>query len=213
MEDLLHETIHKIKNLKIEGILNESGMPTDQHADALKEDIETCITEFETETNTLLVDDPDSPAAGFIFDNMAKLLAFADTGAAGVTESCLDVVRATFYDVFDEDEALTGESYDIVAVYDDCKAELDAFKLDAEEVIAAKCLNYTLDADKQHHKAKADFLRLIESSMKKLVGLSGLTPEEVIDLKTLIVAKRVDFGTAVEAWATDLSDALDAIKS
>lgn len=90
---------------------------------------------------------------------------------------------------------------------------MDAFKIDAEAVLAAKCLTYTDDAEKQHHKAKADFLRLIESSMKKLVGLSNLTPEEVVDLKTLIVAKRVDFGTAVETWATDLAAALNAIKT
>jgi len=90
MEDLLHETIHKIKNLKIEGILNESGMPTDQHADALQVEIEECLLEFETETNALLVDDPVVPTAGFIFDNIAKMTAFADSGEFGETESCLD---------------------------------------------------------------------------------------------------------------------------
>jgi len=90
---------------------------------------------------------------------------------------------------------------------------LDAFKVDAEAVILAKCVNYSNDANKQHHKAKADFLRLIESSMKKLVGLSGLTAEEVIDLKTLIVDKRVDFGDAVELWAMTLAADLEAIKT
>lgn len=114
MEDLLHETIHKIKNLKIEGILNESGMPTDQHADALKEDIEECIATFETTTNELLVtvDDGGEPDGGFVFANIAKLEAFVDDG----TESCLDAVELAFYSIYDTRLGTTadsGEKYNI----------------------------------------------------------------------------------------------------
>ena len=37
LEDLLNETIQQIKELKVEGILNESGMPTEEHKSKLDE--------------------------------------------------------------------------------------------------------------------------------------------------------------------------------
>jgi hypothetical protein len=37
LEDLLNETIQEIKELKVEGILNESGMPTEEHKSKLDE--------------------------------------------------------------------------------------------------------------------------------------------------------------------------------
>jgi hypothetical protein len=50
--------------------------------------------------------------------------------------------------------------------------------------------DYNDDAVKQEHKAKADFLRLIEASIIKLHGITSLTSEKKIELKDAIVAKR-----------------------
>lgn len=75
----------------------------------------------------------------------------------------------------------------------------------------AQITSYEEDALKQEHKAKADFLRLIEASIIKLHGLSTLTGDEKITLKDAIVAKRAQFGTDVATWATDLMTAMDAL--
>ena len=66
-------------------------------------------------------------------------------------------------------------SVDLEALYDDCKAELDEFKIDAVAEMNAQVTAYTNDTLKQEHKAKADFLRLIEASIIKLHGLTNLT--------------------------------------
>ena len=64
---------------------------------------------------------------------------------------------------------------------------------------------------KQEHKAKADFLRLIEASIIKLHGITTLTGQEKVELKDAIVMKRSQFGTDVGTWATDLMTAMDAL--
>lgn len=55
LEDLLNETIQQIKELKVEGILNESGMPTDEHKSQLDTQIEMLISTFETNSDELLM--------------------------------------------------------------------------------------------------------------------------------------------------------------
>ena len=132
----------------------------------------------------------------------------ADEEMTGVTLSCLDQVRVDFKDTYDNpllaDVPASGLKVDFQALYDDCKAELDEFKVDIETEMQAQIDGYSADALKQEHKAKADFLRLIEASIIKLHGISSLTSEEKVTLKTAIINKRTAFGTAVEGWATAL---------
>ena len=66
---------------------------------------------------------------------------------------------------------------------------------------------------KQEHKAKADFLRLIEASIIKLHGITTLTNQEKVDLKDRIVMKRTQFGTDVGMWATGLMTKMDNLLS
>ena len=106
-----------------------------------------------------------------------------------------------------------GLSVDLQALYDDCKAELDEFKLDAEAEMMTQIDAYKADAGKQEHKAKADFLRLIEASIIKLHGIKTLTGEEKVMLKDAIVDKRMQFGTDVGTWATELGTAMDNLLS
>ena len=61
---------------------------------------------------------------------------------------------------------------------------------EATAEINAKITDYTNEADKQENKAKETFLRLIESSMIKLHGLTDLPATEVVELKDAIIAQR-----------------------
>lgn len=127
---------------------------------------------------------------------------------AGVALSCLDQVRVDFKDVYENPElspaAESGLKFDFQALYDDCKAELDEFKVDVETEMQAQITTYEEDALKQEHKAKADFLRLIEASIIKLHGITSLTGAKKVELKEAIVNKREAFGDDVEGWATAL---------
>lgn len=48
MQNILNETIQRIKELKVGEKLNEAGMPTGDHATILEQKIEVEITNFET---------------------------------------------------------------------------------------------------------------------------------------------------------------------
>ena len=112
--------------------------------------------------------------------------AFADTAPMmpmdAASLSCLDRVRIDFMDVYDDPVNMTlgqteaaGLKVDLEALYQDCKTELDNFKTDAETEMQTQITAYEDDTAKQEHKAKADFLRLIEASIIKLHGLTNLT--------------------------------------
>jgi hypothetical protein len=157
-------------------------MPTNEHKSKLDAQIETLITEFETNSGLLLLDQTDM--LGFT-QYLADAKTAFDYDAANVVEadfSCLDTVRANFTNVYedpisaDQPEA-SGLKVDLQALYDDCKAELDEFKIDAETEMDAQITAYEEDSMKQEHKAKADFLRLIEASIIKLHGITSLTPD------------------------------------
>ena len=64
LEDLLNETIHQIKDLKVEGILNESGMPTEEHKSAIDEQVVALIAAFEADSAELLSETTDN--VGFV---------------------------------------------------------------------------------------------------------------------------------------------------
>ena len=163
--------------------------------------------------------DQSTPPLGFTTYLADAALLFsdtlADTEVTGTTLSCLDQVRVDFKDVYDNPLLGTvpasGLKVDFQALYDDCKAELDEFKTDVETEMQAQITTYEEDALKQEHKAKADFLRLIEASIIKLHGISTLTGAEKVTLKTAIVGKREQFGTDVEGWATALIADMDAL--
>jgi hypothetical protein len=119
-----------------------------------------------------------------------------------------------FLNPMDGDTPLaSGLSVDLQALYDDCKVELDEFKADAEAEMQTQIDAYNADAGKQEHKAKADFLRLIEASIIKLHGITSLTGAEKVALKQAIVDKRSDFGDAVSGWATALIEDMNRLLS
>ena len=105
LEDLLNETIQKIKELKVEGILQESGMPAEEHKEVLDAQIETLIMEFEMASDEMLTDE----TTGFITICTAAFEAFEDTEVADAEETCLDKVQVEFAKAFENAEPADDE--------------------------------------------------------------------------------------------------------
>jgi len=66
LEELLNSTIHRIKELKVEGILNEAGVPTEEHKYELDLQIEDLIDDFNDESNDLLGVGSGNSSTGFL---------------------------------------------------------------------------------------------------------------------------------------------------
>lgn len=88
---------------------------------------------------------------------------------------------------------------------------MTTFFSEASGELSTKINDYDVENQKQQWKAKADFLRLIESSMVKLHDLTNLNGLEKVELKEAIIDKRDAFGTAVATWASDLKDEMDKV--
>ena len=54
LRDLLNQVIWDIKELKVEGLLNEAGMPTEEHSAQIKLMIEAEISGFEQDSNNII---------------------------------------------------------------------------------------------------------------------------------------------------------------
>lgn len=218
LEELLNIAIQEIKELKVEGIFADSGIPTDQHKSAIDTEIAGIVTAFETASDLLLTNATDSD--GFMDTLMVDLAAFKDTGATSATETaCLNVVRYDFDFVFNGDGAATtqtdatrGEKAIYDAAHELCLTKMSELQTEADADIAAKILTYTDDAGKQENKARETFMRLIESSMIKLHGLTDLTALERIDLKEAIIDKRDDYAKEVMGWSVKLATTLGLYK-
>jgi len=155
LEELLNIAIQEIKELKVEGIFADSGIPTDQHKSAIDTEIAGIVTAFETASDLLLTNATDSD--GFMDTLMVDLAAFKDTGATSATETaCLNVVRYDFDFVFNGDGAATtqtdatrGEKAIYDAAHELCLTKMSELQTEASADIDAKILTYTADADKQ----------------------------------------------------------------
>jgi len=53
MEDLLNETVHQMKELKVEAVLGESGIPTEKPKTQIDTEIATLLMTFDTEIGKL----------------------------------------------------------------------------------------------------------------------------------------------------------------
>ena len=69
--------------------------------------------------------------------------------------------------------------------------EMDTFETAAIGDLNTEINRYQKDADQQESKAKADFVRMIHASLKKLHDLNDLTSTEKLAMKDKIVDKRV----------------------
>ena len=223
LEELLNKTIQQIKELKVEGIFAESGMPHEQHITAIEADIAAAITEFDEASQLLLTDTDAVTSTAFVQVLAADLTAFEDTlmtdGSGGQTGSCLDEVRTTFDKLFRGDPSALQQTDDTRGegpIYDAattlCLTKMDAFRDEAADEIGDKVDSYTADAAKQENKAKETFLRLIESSMVKLHGLTDLTATERVELKEAIIGERADYATRVMGWSSELTTTLTAFE-
>ena len=101
LEDLLNIAIQNIKELKVEGIFADSGLPQEDHATAIAAAIEAEIDTFTNDSNNLLTQGTEP--MGFTNILATDLTAFKDTEASDAEGSCLDVIRATFEIVWQGD--------------------------------------------------------------------------------------------------------------
>ena len=170
------------------------------------------IAAFEEASEELL--DNGSAPLGFTNTLVTDTADFANTEGLN-EESCLNQVRSDFSTVFNGDatvmpqtDASRGEKH----IYDEavelCIEKMNDQITEAAAEIDAKIDGYTADAAKQENKARETFLRLIESSMVKLHGLTDLTATEVVTLKDAIINKRDDYADEVMGWSTGLAETL-----
>ena len=66
LEELLNHTIQAIKEMKVEGILNEAGVPTEEHKHELDLKIEQAIADFNTDSLELLGMGDGNSSTGFL---------------------------------------------------------------------------------------------------------------------------------------------------
>jgi hypothetical protein len=102
LEELLNEAIHKIKELKVNGIFYDSGIPSEKHATEIEAEIATIISGFETASDLLLTN--SSAPLGFTDVLTAALVDFEVDDYT--TTSCLDQVHVNYELVYDGDGSL-----------------------------------------------------------------------------------------------------------
>ena len=97
IEELLNEAIHKIKELKVNGIFQEAGMPAEKHASVIETDIAAILTAFNTAVDELYTN--ATVPMGFTDELTAALALFnatAGTFGNGSGSTCLDMVWTDF---------------------------------------------------------------------------------------------------------------------
>jgi hypothetical protein len=152
------------------------------------------VIETYTADSNLLLENPTDPK-GFTDVLTADKMLFQDTTNLTADNSCLDDVRIAFVNTWvgeagasTQTDATRGEKAIYDAAVELCISKMGDQITEATAEINAKITDYTNEADKQENKAKETFLRLIESSMIKLHGLTDLTATEVVELKDAIIA-------------------------
>ena len=124
LQNILNETIQRIKELKVGGVLNAAGMPTEEHKRNLDNQIEAEITTFES-TLTTFVADEYTPFKGNEDTNLAN---------------CLDAAENAFTLTFNDFTPIpaTGVYFDLDNAYNECNNEMGEFKTKILEVLAAE---------------------------------------------------------------------------
>jgi hypothetical protein len=152
---------------------------------------------------------------GFTDVLAADKMLFQDSSGTTAGASCLDDVRIAFMNTWvgelgatTQTDATRGEKLIYDAAVELCITKMGTQITEASTEIDAKIDGYTDEANKQENKAKETFLRLIESSMIKLHGLTDLTATEVVELKEAIIAKRVAYSAEVMGWSMKLATTL-----
>ena len=115
LQNILNETIIRIKELKVGEVLNESGLPTEEHATILKQKIEQEITDFETTMATYVADnyDPTVVAEMTNFTN-CRTAAEAAWDAAWMDATPVPPI---------------GVHPDVMGAVEECKDEMEIFRL------------------------------------------------------------------------------------
>jgi hypothetical protein len=90
LQDQLSKTINNIKELKVEGLLNEAGLPTEEHKAKLDQKIAQELEDFKTNSDEIVTVD-------------YKECVYDSDGLKELFEACLSDVTSEFRDAFSGD--------------------------------------------------------------------------------------------------------------
>ena len=117
LQNLLNETIIRIKELKAGQELNEAGLPTDDHANVLEAEITAEVTGFNDALTTFVTDE---------FTN------FFNAGPNAAFLSCKTAAETAFDSAYSLDNVdagtQTGVFPELTTTYEECKTELETFQ-------------------------------------------------------------------------------------
>ena len=152
----------------------------------------------------MVTDDFTAAVTTFVADNFETF--FADTaGTKSTFDTCLTGAENTFVEVFADTEEVpaTGASDLVNSIYEECKAELDAFNAKVIMVLDEQITEYVEDARNQKNVVATDFANVLESTLFKIhEGLSDLDSTELGYINTAIATERDNMETDVGTWFT-----------
>lgn len=163
----------------------------------------------------MVTDDFTAGVMTFVADNFETF--FADTAGTKMTfDTCLTGAETTFGEVFtDTEEVPAAGANDLVSsLYEECKAELDAFNAKVMMVLDEQITDYVEDARNQKNVVATDFANVLESTLFKIhEGLSDLDAEDLEIINTAIATERDNMQTLVGTWFTDFLMAAEGVST
>ena len=189
LQVLTNETITRIKELKVEEILNESGMPTDNHNANLTTMIGNELVNYNAAIMLVYNEEFKEEIYNNANDSDAELedkatICFTNANAA-FSATYSRPVDPTCTDPGCDYEGVEKELTDAI---EECKETMSAFRLDVIAKLDEDVEGYVKDANTQVHIAKSDFINMINQSIKKLHMLNDLTEEQKNHLRDIIIA-------------------------
>jgi hypothetical protein len=125
---------------------------------------------------------------------------------------CLDGAEDGFEGAWDNENE-GGHKFILQNAYEDCDAEMEAFKDAALSEMDSELEDYNKAAVTQKHIAKTDFVNLIKALVIKIHKNPDIPELEKNELKAKILEKRNKFGDDVWDWASELMTLTDDIKT
>ena len=197
LQGILNQTIWDIKEMKVEGVLNEAGIPTEEHKTTLDGMIEDRINQFNTDSDNIVN-----------VDWMQRVL--DEDGREEEFHDCLEDAKEDYMDAYNDDANENGYGPDFREEYEKCYTQMEEFKSAARTELQDMCDGFTDDAEKQVHIAKSEFKKMFMASIEKLHNLT-LTEEQRMSLKELVMDKQSDFVDLVTNWKTGVMNKLISI--
>ena len=118
LQELLNQTIWDIKEMKVEGLLNEAGIPTEEHKTTLDNMITDRIEQFNTESGEICSVEWEDR----VLD--------AETGRQTEFQECVEMAKEDYDNAYNDDEN-EGYANDFFEEYKVCYDQMKDFKDEA----------------------------------------------------------------------------------